>query len=59
MSLPGILGASLLVNTAIVVNIFTLFFIISKNQKHLIFFTILFFIDNSFAIFILGLLFFS
>ncbi|MGA1941399.1 ArnT family glycosyltransferase [Arcobacter sp. YIC-310] len=62
MILPGVLSASLLVNSAIVVLFFTLLYIYiyQKNKKHPIWLLgLLVFIDNSFAIFFLALFFFS
>lgn len=62
MVLPGVLSASLLVNSAIMVIFFTLLYLyyFQKNNKHpyilLIFFL---FVDNSFAILYLALFFFS
>lgn len=62
MILPGVLSASLLVNSAIVVLFFTLLYIFlyEKNKTHplwLLF--LLVFIDNSFAILFLALFFYS
>ncbi len=62
MTLPGVLSASLLVNTAIVVTFFTLLYIYFYKilNKHLYFLLpILLLIDNSFAILFLALFFFS
>ncbi|WP_225442388.1 hypothetical protein [Aliarcobacter faecis] len=62
MMLPGVLSASLLVNTAIIVTFFTLLYIYyyNKHQKHLyILLPFLLFVDNSFAILYLALFFFS
>ena len=62
MTLPGVLSAALLVNTAIIVMFFTLFYIYyyQKHQKHFyLILPFLLFLDNSFAILFLGLLFFS
>ncbi len=62
MTLPGVLSASLLVNTAIIVTFFTLLYIYyyNKHQKHLyILLPFLLFVDNSFAILYLALFFFS
>lgn len=62
MILPGVLSASLLVNSAIVVLFFTLLYIYiyEKNKEHPIWLLfLLVFIDNSFAIFFLALFFFS
>ena len=62
MVLPGVLSASLLVNSAIIVIFFTLLYLYyyQKNNKHsyllLIFFL---FLDNSFAILYLALFFYS
>ena len=62
MVLPGVLSASLLVNSAILVTFLTLLYLYyyEKNNKHsytlLIFFL---FVDNSFAILYLALFFFS
>ncbi|MDZ7817902.1 MAG: hypothetical protein U5K55_04440 [Aliarcobacter sp.] len=62
MVLPGVLSASLLVNSAILVTFLTLLYLYyyQKNNKHsytlLIFFL---FVDNSFAILYLALFFFS
>lgn len=55
MFLPGVLSASLLVNSAIVVTFCTLFYIYyyQRTLKHNYLFLIVFlFVDNSFAIFI-------
>ena len=62
MILPGVLSASLLVNSAIVVLFFTLLYIYiyERDKSHplwLLF--LLVFIDNSFAIFFLALFFYS
>ena len=62
MSLPGVLSASLLVNTAIIVTFLTLLYIYyyEKYQKHpYILLPILLLVDNSFAILFLALFFFS
>lgn len=62
MFLPGVLSASLLVNSAIVVTFCTLFYIYyyQKMQKHNYVFLIAFlFVDNSFAIFFLAIFFYS
>ncbi len=62
MILPGLLSASLLVNSAIVVTFFTLLYIYyyKKYNKHSYILLVLFlFIDNSFAILFLALFFFS
>lgn len=64
MSLPGIIGASLLVNSAIVVTFFILVYIYfqkkESNPYFLYFLLLLFlFIDNSFAILYLALTFYS
>ncbi|MCG3705628.1 glycosyltransferase family 39 protein [Aliarcobacter butzleri] len=62
MVLPGVLSASLLVNSAIIVTFFTLLYIYyyQKYNKHLyILLFICLFIDNSFAILFLALFFFS
>ncbi|AXH10582.1 hypothetical protein CP960_06975 [Malaciobacter halophilus] len=62
MFLPGVLSASLLVNSAIVVTFCTLFYIYyyQKTQKHNYVFLIAFlFVDNSFAIFFLAIFFYS
>lgn len=62
MVLPGVLSASLLVNSAIMVTFFTLLYLyyFQKENKHsyllLIFFL---FVDNSFAVLYLALFFFS
>ncbi|RXJ88646.1 hypothetical protein CRV01_11885 [Arcobacter sp. CECT 8983] len=60
--LPGLLSASILVNSAIIVTFFTLLYIyIYKiNSKHSYILLLLFlFLDNSFAIFFLALFFYS
>ena len=62
MLLPGVLSASLLVNTAIIVTFCTLLYLYyyKQYQKHnYIFLFIFLFIDNSFAIFYLALFFYS
>lgn len=62
MILPGILSASLLVNSAIIVTFFTLLYIYyyERNSKHSIILLSLFlFIDNSFAILFLAVLFYE
>lgn len=62
MMLPGVLSASLLVNSAIVVIFFTLLYIYyyKKYNEHSYFLLLLFlFIDNSFAILYLALFFYS
>lgn len=62
MVLPGVLSASLLVNSAIIVTFFTLFYIYyyQKYNSHLyILLPILLFVDNSFSILFLALFFFS
>ncbi|MDD2292575.1 MAG: hypothetical protein PHV52_09920 [Aliarcobacter sp.] len=62
MILPGVLSASLLVNSAIVVIFFTLLYIYyyKKYNEHSYFLLLLFlFIDNSFAILYLALFFYS
>ncbi|WP_228286253.1 glycosyltransferase family 39 protein [Arcobacter vandammei] len=62
MTLPGVLSASLLVNTAIIVTFCTLLYIYyyQRYNKHLyILLPILLLIDNSFAILFLALFFFS
>ena len=62
MLLPGLLSASLLVNSAIVVTFFTLLYIYyyQKTNKQCYILLILFlFIDNSFAILFLALFFYS
>ncbi|WP_228284985.1 glycosyltransferase family 39 protein [Aliarcobacter butzleri] len=62
MVLPGVLSASLLVNSAIIVTFFTLLYIYyyQKYNKHLyILLFICLFIDNSFVILFLALFFFS
>ena len=62
MILPGVLSASLLVNSAIIVLFFTLLYIYlyerNKAHPHWLLF-LLVFIDNSFAIFFLALFFYS
>lgn len=62
MILPGVLSASLLVNSAIVVLFFTLLYIFlyERNKAHPIWLLfLLVFIDNSFAILFLALFFYS
>ena len=62
MVLPGVLSASLLVNSAIIVTFCTLLYIYyyNKNKKHSYLLLIVFFvIDNSFAILYLALFFLS
>lgn len=62
MILPGVLSASLLVNSAIVVTFFTLLYLYyyQKYNKHSYLLLFLFlFIDNSFAILYLALFFYS
>lgn len=62
MILPGVLSASLLVNTAIIVIFFTLIYIYyyQTYQKHLyVILPFLLLVDNSFAILFLSLFFFS
>lgn len=62
MFLPGVLSASLLVNSAIVVTFCTLLYIYyyQKTNKHNYFFLIVFlFVDNSFAILFLAIFFYS
>lgn len=62
MVLPGVLSASLLVNSAIVVTFFTLSYLYyyKKYNQHSYFLLLLFlFIDNSFAILYLALFFYS
>ena len=62
MSLPGVLSASLLVNTAIIVTFFTLLYIYfyQKYAKHLYYLLpFLLIIDNSFTILFLALFLFS
>lgn len=62
MVLPGVLSASLLVNSAIIVTFLTLFYIYyyQRYNKHLyILLPVLLFVDNSFAILFLALFFFS
>ncbi|RXJ86347.1 hypothetical protein CRU93_09245 [Arcobacter sp. CECT 8985] len=62
MFLPGVLSASLLVNSAIVVTFCTLLYIYyyQKTGKHNYFFLIVYlFVDNSFAIFFLAIFFHS
>ena len=62
MTLPGVLSASLLVNTAIIVIFFTLIYIYyyQTYQKHLyVILPFLLLVDNSFAILFLSLFFFS
>ncbi len=62
MLLPGLISASLLVNSAIVVTFFTLLYIyyykIKKTHSYILLILFLF-IDNSFAIFFLALFFYS
>jgi len=61
MVLPGVLSASLLVNSAIIVTFFTLLYIYyyQKYNKHLyILLFVCLFIDNSFVILFLALFFF-
>lgn len=60
--LPGLLGASILVNSSIIVIFFTLLYIYiyKVSSKHSYYLLILFlFIDNSYAIFFLALFFYS
>ncbi|PHO18011.1 hypothetical protein CPU12_07535 [Malaciobacter molluscorum LMG 25693] len=62
MFLPGVLSASLLVNSAIVVTFCTLLYIYyyQKTNKHNYFFLFVFlFVDNSFAILFLAIFFYS
>lgn len=62
MLLPGLLSASLLINSAIVVTFLTLLYIYyyEKNKKHCYVLLLLFlFVDNSFAIFFLALFFYA
>ena len=62
MILPGVLSASLLVNSAIIVTFFTLVYLYyyDKYKKHCYFLLVLFlFIDNSYAILYLALFFYS
>jgi hypothetical protein len=62
MILPGILSASLLVNSAIVVTFFTLLYLYcfqKKNQYSYVLLVLFLFIDNSFAILYLALFFYS
>lgn len=62
MLLPGVLSASLLVNSAIVIIFFTLLYLYyyHKYNKHSYFLLLLFlFIDNSFAVLYLALFFYS
>ncbi|QKF60005.1 membrane protein [Aliarcobacter lanthieri] len=62
MLLPGVLSASLLVNTAIICTFLTLLYIYyyKKHNKHLYYLLpFVLFVDNSFAIFFLALFFFS
>lgn len=62
MFLPGVISASLLVNSAIVVTFFTLLYLYYYKlfNKHCYLLLALFlFVDNSFAIFYLGLFFYS
>lgn len=62
MMLPGVLSASLLVNSAIIVTFCTLLYVYhyNKYKTHSYILLIIFFIiDNSFAILYLGLFFFS
>lgn len=62
MLLPGLISASLLVNSAIVVTFFTLLYIYyyKRFDKHCYLMFLLFlFLDNSFAIFFLAIFFYS
>ncbi|QDF29970.1 hypothetical protein [Halarcobacter anaerophilus] len=62
MLLPGLLSASLLVNSAIIVTFFTLLYLnyLKSTKRHCYILLILFlFIDNSFAIFFLALFFYA
>ena len=62
MILPGILSASLLVNSAIVVTFFTLLYLYcfqKKNEYSYVLLVLFLFIDNSFAILYLALFFYS
>lgn len=62
MALPGVLSASLLVNTAIITTFFTLLYIYyyEKKRKHLYYLLpFLLFVDNAFAILFLALFLFS
>ena len=62
MILPGVLSASLLVNSAIIATFFTLAYLYYykiKNQHSYIFLSLLLFIDNSFSILFLALFFYS
>ena len=62
MVLPGLLSASILVNSAIIVTFFTLLYIFyyERTNKHCYVLLVLFlFIDNSFAIFFLALFFYA
>lgn len=62
MLLPGVLSASLLVNSAIIVTFFTLLYLYyySKYKEHSYILLVLFlFIDNSYAILYLALFFYS
>lgn len=62
MFLPGLLSASLLVNSAIVVTFFTLLYIYyyqKTNKQSYILLILFLFIDNSFAILFLALFFYS
>ncbi len=62
MLLPGVLSASLLVNTAIIVTFFTLLYLYYYKTygKHNYYLLVLFlFIDNSFAVFFLALFFYA
>lgn len=62
MLLPGLLSASILVNSAIIVTFFTLLYIYyyKKTNEHSYLLLVLFlFLDNSFAVFFLALFFYS
>ena len=62
MLLPGLLSASILVNSAIVVTFFTLLYIYyykSVNKHSYVLLVLFLFIDNSFAILFLALFFYS
>lgn len=62
MILPGLISASLLVNSAIIVIFFTLLYvyIVQKYNKHSYFLLVLYlFIDNSFAIFYMAIFLYS
>lgn len=62
MILPGLLSASLLVNSAIVVTFLTLLYLYyyKRKEKHCYILLVLFlFVDNSFAIFFLALFFYA